>query len=106
MKRLRILVLMHKDLVPPEPLTGQDVTRAEWKTEYDVVSTLRQLGHDVTPLGVKSDLGVLRTAIEEGSRTSPSICSKSSMGWRSTTKTSCRIWNSCTCPIPAVTRAG
>jgi hypothetical protein len=26
MKRLRILVLMHKDLVPPEPLTGQDVT--------------------------------------------------------------------------------
>jgi len=66
MKRLRILVLMHADLVPPEPLTGQDVTRAEWKTEYDVVSTLRQLGHDVTPLGVKSDLGVLRAAIEDG----------------------------------------
>lgn len=66
MKRLRILVLMHKDLVPPEPLTGQDVTGAEWKTEYDVVSTLRKLGHDVTPLGVKSDLGVLRSAIEDG----------------------------------------
>jgi len=66
MKRLRILVLMHEDLVPPEPLTGQDVTGAEWKTEYDVVSTLRKLGHDVTPLGVKSDLGVLRTAIEDG----------------------------------------
>lgn len=65
MKRLRILVLMHEDLVPPEPLTGQDVTGAEWKTEYDVVSTLRQLGHDVTPLGVKSDLGVLRAAIED-----------------------------------------
>jgi D-alanine-D-alanine ligase len=65
MKRLRILVLMHEDLVPPEPLTGQDVTRAEWKTEYDVVSTLRKLGHDVKPLGVKSDLGVLRAAIED-----------------------------------------
>ena len=65
MKRLRILVLMHEDLVPPEPRTGQDVTRAEWKTEYDVVSTLRQLGHDVKPLGVKSDLGVLRSAIED-----------------------------------------
>lgn len=65
MKRLRILVLMHADLVPPEPLTGQDVTSAEWKTEYDVVSTLRALGHEVKPLGVKSDLGVLRAAIED-----------------------------------------
>ena len=53
MKRFRILVLMHEDLVPPDSLTGQDVTSAEWKTEYDVVSTLRKLGHDVTPLGVK-----------------------------------------------------
>jgi len=65
MKRSRILVLMHADLVPPDSLNGQDVTRAEWKTEYDVVSTLRKLGHDVKPLGVKSDLGVLRSAIEE-----------------------------------------
>ena len=65
MKRLRILVLMHEDLVPPDPLNGQDVTAAEWKTEYDVVSTLRKLGHDVKPLGVKSDLGVLRSAIED-----------------------------------------
>ena len=67
MKRLRILVLMHEDLVPPEPLNGQEVTGADWKTEYDVVSTLRKLGHDVKPLGVKSDLGVLRTAIEDWS---------------------------------------
>jgi len=65
MKRSRILVLMHEDLVPPDSLNGQDVTRAEWKTEYDVVSALRKLGHDVKPLGVKSDLGVLRSAIEE-----------------------------------------
>ncbi|MEK7351594.1 MAG: D-alanine--D-alanine ligase, partial [Nitrospirota bacterium] len=65
MKRLRILVLMHEDLVPPDPLNGQDASGAEWKTEYDVVSTLRKLGHDVKPLGVKSDLGVLRSAIED-----------------------------------------
>ena len=52
MKRLRILVLMHEDLVPPDPLNGQDVAGAEWKTEYDVVSTLRKLGHDVRPLGI------------------------------------------------------
>jgi D-alanine-D-alanine ligase len=65
MKRLRILVLMHEDLVPPDPLNGQEVAGAEWKTEYDVVTTLRKLGHDVKPLGVKSDLGVLRSAVED-----------------------------------------
>lgn len=65
MKRLRILVLMHEDLVPPEPVLSQDPTRAEWKTEYDVVTTLRKLGHEVKPLGVKSDLGVIRSAVEE-----------------------------------------
>jgi D-alanine-D-alanine ligase len=65
MKRLRILVLMHEDLVPPDSLNGQEVAGAEWKTEYDVVSTLRKLGHDVKPLGVKSDLGVLRSAVED-----------------------------------------
>ncbi|MGE3153325.1 MAG: ATP-grasp domain-containing protein [Nitrospiraceae bacterium] len=65
MKRLRVLVLMHEDLVPPDELDGQDATAAEWKTEYDVVSTLRRMGHEVRPLGVKSDLGVIRTAVEE-----------------------------------------
>ena len=65
MRRLRVLVLMHGDLVPPDPLNGHDPSKAEWKTEYDVVTTLRALGHDVRPLGVKSDLGVIRTAIEE-----------------------------------------
>ena len=65
MKRLRILVLMHEDLVPPDPVNGQEVAGAEWKTEYDVVSNLRKLGHDVKPLGIKSDLGVLRSAVED-----------------------------------------
>lgn len=65
MRRLRILVLMHEDLVPPDELGGRDLATAEWKTEYDVVSTLKKLGHEVRPLGVKSDLGVIRTAIEE-----------------------------------------
>ncbi len=65
MRRLRILVLMHEDLVPPDQLNGHDLSKVGWKTEYDVVSTLRKLGHQVQPLGVKSDLGVIRTAIEE-----------------------------------------
>src|SRR5262249_61839756 len=65
MKRLRILVLMHGDLVPPNSPSGERPEMAEWKTEYDVVTTLRKVGHEVKPLGVKSDLGVIRTAVEE-----------------------------------------
>ena len=65
MRRLRILVLMHEDLVPPDELNGHDLSKVGWKTEYDVVSTLRTLGHEVHPLGVKSDLGVIRTAIDD-----------------------------------------
>lgn len=65
MKRLRVLVLMHEDLVPPDQVNGHDLKTAEWRTEYDVVSTLRKLGHEVQPLGVKSDLGVIRSAIDD-----------------------------------------
>ncbi len=65
MKRLRVLVLMHEDLVPPEQATDHDLTSVAWRTEYDVVSTLKKLGHDVHPLGVKSDLGVMHSAIEQ-----------------------------------------
>ncbi|MDH4153654.1 MAG: ATP-grasp domain-containing protein [Nitrospira sp.] len=65
MKRLRVLVLMHEDLVPPEEVNGYDLTSVAWRTEYDVVSTLKKLGHDVQPLGVKSDLSVIHSAIEQ-----------------------------------------
>ncbi len=43
MKKLRVLVLLHPDLVPPEfarrARASKDIN--VWKTEYDVVSTLR-----------------------------------------------------------------
>ena len=65
MKRLRVLILMHEDLVPPEQVNGHDLKTVEWRTEYDVISTLKKLGHEVYPLGVKSDLGVIHAAIEQ-----------------------------------------
>lgn len=65
MKKIRILALMHEDLVPPEDVSGIEIETAEWKTEYDVVSTLRQIGHEVLPLGVRSDLEVIHKTIEE-----------------------------------------
>lgn len=64
MKKLRILALMHVDLVPPKDVKGFDLTTVSWRTEYDVVKTLTALGHQVFPVGVHNDLGVIRDAIE------------------------------------------
>jgi D-alanine-D-alanine ligase len=65
MKKLRILVLLHPDLMPPESPKGfSDQEINVWKTEYDVVSTLRKAGHDVRPLGVQHELKPIREEIE------------------------------------------
>ena len=66
MRKLRVLLLMHHYQVPPEDLTGHDPATAAWKTEYDVLKTLREeLGHDVHQLGVKDDLATIRQANDE-----------------------------------------
>jgi len=65
MKRLRVLVLMHPDLIPPESIKGYTEQEINvWKTEYDVVSTLRAAGHEVRPLGVHDELKPIRLEIE------------------------------------------
>jgi len=65
-KKLRVMLLAHEDLLPPDTLEGVENKEKEpWRTEYDVVSTLREMGHEVRPVGVKSELGVIREAIEE-----------------------------------------
>jgi len=56
---------MHEDLVPPEDITGIDTRSADWKMEFDVTVTLREMGHKVRCLGLGGDLGPLREAIEE-----------------------------------------
>ncbi len=66
MTKLRVLVMVHEDLVPPETMEGHsDDEVLEWKTEFDVTSTLREMGHEVRPLGVWDDLGKIRKAIRE-----------------------------------------
>ncbi len=61
----RVLALVYETLVPPENAGEAEAATAEWRTEYDVVSTLRALGHEVLPLGVGGDLGPIRKALEE-----------------------------------------
>jgi D-alanine-D-alanine ligase len=65
MKRLRILALVHKHLVPPEDTTKVDVVNAEWKMEYDVTATLQELGHEVRVVGIHDDLAAIRSSVEE-----------------------------------------
>jgi D-alanine-D-alanine ligase len=66
MKKLRTLVVVHASLVPPENLEGHSEKAIdEWRTEYDVTSTLRRSGHEVRCVGVLDDLTELRTAIAD-----------------------------------------
>lgn len=66
MKKLRVIVLMHEALVPPDSLKGHSEKEiAEFQSEYDVISHLREMGHDARPLGLSDDLGKLRREIEE-----------------------------------------
>jgi D-alanine-D-alanine ligase len=65
MRRFRVLVLMHPELVPPDSLDGHSEKEIfTWKTEYDVVSTLRAAGHEVRPLGVQDELKPIRNEVE------------------------------------------
>ncbi len=66
MKDLRALVVVHASLVPPDSLEGYtDKQVEEWRTEYDVTSTLRKAGRDVRCLGVLDSLTELRAAVAD-----------------------------------------
>jgi D-alanine-D-alanine ligase len=63
MKKLRILALVHDHLVPPADTTGIDVREAEWKMEYDVTETLKEMGHEVRVLGLHDELRAIRPIV-------------------------------------------
>jgi len=66
LRPLKILALMHEDLVPPDDITGLTEKQIQpWKMEYDVKVTLEAMGHDVHPVGIYGDLSVLRKALEK-----------------------------------------
>ena len=63
-KALRVLVLVHETLVPPENTAGYSTQEIdEWRTEYDVTTSLRALGHEVKVLGMGDNLAELRATI-------------------------------------------
>jgi D-alanine-D-alanine ligase len=65
-KKLRVLVLMHPDHVPPDSLEGLTSQEAlALKAEFDVVQCLRKLGHEPRPLGVQDEFLPIRDTVEE-----------------------------------------
>src|SRR5262249_24347250 len=64
-KTLRVLTLVHKGLEPPDRAPAQDRETAEWKMEYDVVHTLRALGHEPKVIGVHDDLTPIRSSMDD-----------------------------------------
>lgn len=66
MRKLRVMMLVHVTLVPPEDLVAEDDARMEtFRTEYDVKQALIKLGHEVRVVGVYDDIALIRRTIEE-----------------------------------------
>jgi D-alanine-D-alanine ligase len=64
-RKLRVVVLVHPELIPPAEVTleGEELEKAPWKTEHDVLRTLAELGHEAIPVGVHDELGPIRAAL-------------------------------------------
>jgi D-alanine-D-alanine ligase len=65
-RKQRVAVLMHPSMVPRD--NRGDYSERElyqMKTEYDVVSTLRELGHEVTAVAVDNELTPIRDVITD-----------------------------------------
>ena len=59
-------MLLNQGLMPPDTLPeGIEKEKQAWRTEYDVISTLKSLGHEVYPVGLRGDLAVIVKAREE-----------------------------------------
>jgi D-alanine-D-alanine ligase len=64
--KLRVVALVHRHLIPPETIeAGTDIESAPWRTEHDVITTLKGMGHEVAVLAVHDDLGEIRRLVEE-----------------------------------------
>ncbi|MDH3671292.1 MAG: ATP-grasp domain-containing protein [Gammaproteobacteria bacterium] len=66
MKKLRVMLLVHSTLVPPDDLYHWEDPRMEkYQTEHDVKTTLLKLGHEVEVVGVYDDIAPIRKTIEK-----------------------------------------
>jgi D-alanine-D-alanine ligase len=65
-RKLKIAVLLQKGLIPPSSKKGfSEEEISNWIVEYDVISTLKSMGHEVFPVEMYGELDALRSALEE-----------------------------------------
>jgi D-alanine-D-alanine ligase len=65
-KRLRVAILVHEDLVPPDDLAAlTDKQRKDFKAETSVSKALAALGHAQRFIGVSDDLAPIRQAVAD-----------------------------------------
>ena len=66
MKKLRVMMLTHAYMLPPDDLKSRDDPRIEsYRTEYDVRQALKKLGHEVLLVGLNDDISPVKEAIDE-----------------------------------------
>ena len=67
MNPLRILMLIEEGLNPPDSIEGLNEEQlAPFKTEWDVYSALKKMGHEVQKLELHNELGAVRDAVTGG----------------------------------------
>jgi len=66
MRKHRVLLMVHEALVPPDDVSGLSETEIDrFRTEYNVMSTLHNLGHDVRVIGIGDQLTELGNSIRD-----------------------------------------
>jgi D-alanine-D-alanine ligase len=64
--KLRIAALVTQALMPPENVESDvDIEKQPWRTEYDVLTTLKSMGHEVMAVGLESDLAAVENALTQ-----------------------------------------
>jgi D-alanine-D-alanine ligase len=63
----KVLVIMHKDLVPPDHIKPQDIDRfaTPYVTEFDVIQALKKNKYEIRTLGIDQDISPLIEEIKE-----------------------------------------
>ena len=65
MKKLRVMMLTHAYMIPPDDLTSRTDPRIEsYRTEFDVREALLKLGHEAIIVGLNDDITPVRQTIE------------------------------------------
>lgn len=66
MIKKRIILLVHKDLIPPEKVEANlNRTETPWITEHDVYKTLKKMGHEVKIVGLINQIEKLIDMIKD-----------------------------------------